>query len=73
MICPTCRGTGEIANRLPQANGAAVTPRLGPEPCPECAGSGFAYCCEPSQRTQEKGHARASQVQYLGMEKDNAD
>ena len=34
MICEPCHGTGYLSDAGP------------PRPCPECNGSGWAYCCE---------------------------
>ena len=40
MICPTCHGNGKLTGRI--AGQDHLYPQL---PCPECEGSGAAYCC----------------------------
>ena len=44
MICPTCRGRGAIPIGALDDEGFA--PTAGIAPCPQCGGSGTAYCCD---------------------------
>jgi hypothetical protein len=39
VICPTCHGNGYLSSPTPSLSSHT--------PCPECNGSGIAYCCGP--------------------------
>ena len=51
MICPVCHGARYVIEEIRfDAKTMSYHAKLTAIPCPECGGSGFAYCCEGSER-----------------------
>lgn len=53
MICPRCEGDGMIlvSGELRPYPWPSMRPWA--EPCPDCGGSGVAYCCEGANSDDE--------------------
>jgi curved DNA-binding protein len=61
--CPTCSGTGHVADS-PSAGGAAV--QVGVKMCPSCAGSGRQYRRRTLKVTIPKGVTEGSKIRVAG-------
>lgn len=48
MRCEACKGTGQFPTINTDGQYGPLYPRT--LPCPDCDGTGIAYCCEGSER-----------------------